>query len=81
MYQLTREDIDRFWMSSDNLTSWQRDWEGWWVCPHFGLTENRVAWCEDNIGPWGKDWSFFDNRYFFENKDYALMFTLKFSKE
>ena len=77
MYELTQDDIDNYWMAQEGGMAWMRKWLGWWCVPNYGHNADAVEWC-NSIGDQIYDWGYYDGRYYFKDKNNALMFLLKF---
>lgn len=81
MYELTQEDIDTYWMAVEGGMGWMRKWLGWWCVPNYGHSADVVDWCYETVGTQNV-WGYYDGRYYFKEKNAALIFLLKFgSKE
>jgi len=78
MYELTQEDIDTYWMAIEGGMGWMRKWLGWWVCPNYEHSTLIREWCNDVVGEFDIEWAYYDGRYYFKDKNIALMFLLKF---
>ena len=78
MYQLTKEDVDQYWLAQEGGMGWMRKWLGWWCCPnHSG--DAQIIWCNEVLGSIHRDiWAYYDGRFYFKRKEDATMFLLKF---
>jgi hypothetical protein len=81
MYQLTQEDIDTYWMAVEGGMGWMRKWLGWWCVPNQGNGVAKYEWCNTTVGRRDFDWAHYDSRYYFKNKNAALLFVLKFGHD
>jgi len=77
MYQLTKEDVDQYWLAQEGGMGWMRKWLGWWCCPnHSG--DAQIIWCREFSGKQDFDWAYYDGRFYFKQQKDATMFLLKF---